>query len=100
LYKGGITISELVKTVLRVSFHRFGTFWEQTVCALLQFLPAVCSVRLIMKEEPFKVTERAKLVDLLLSKSSSGTRNAATNRSNFRAQRPILIMAENSRHTC
>jgi hypothetical protein len=46
------------------------------MCALLRqqgiakLLPAVCSVRLIMKEEPFKVTEGGKLVDLLLSKSS------------------------------
>jgi len=46
------------------------------MCALLlqqgiaKLLPAICSVRLIMKEEPFKVTEGGKLVGLLLSKSS------------------------------
>ena len=46
------------------------------MCALLRqqgiakLLPAVCSVRLIMKEEPFKVEEGGKLVGLLLSKSS------------------------------
>ncbi len=76
LNKGEIAISGLVKTVLRVSIHRFGIFWERTMCALLRqqgiakLLPAICSVRLIMKEEPFKVTEGGKLVGLLLSKSS------------------------------
>jgi hypothetical protein len=76
LNRGEIAISGLVKTVLRVSIYRFGIFWKRTMCTLLRqqgiakFLPAVCSVRLIMKEEPFKVTEGGKLVDLLLSKSS------------------------------
>ena len=76
LNKGEIAISGLVKTVLRVSIHRFGIFWERTMCTLLRqqgiakLLLAVCSVRLIMKEEPFKVTEGGKLVGLLLSKSS------------------------------
>ena len=75
LNKGEITISGLIKTVLRVSIHRFGIFWERTMALLRQqgiarSLPAVCSVRLIMKEEPFKVMEGGKLVDLLLSKSS------------------------------
>jgi hypothetical protein len=76
LNKGEIVISGLVKTVLRVSIHRFEIFWERTMCALLRqqgiakLLLVVCSVRLIMKEEPFKVTEGGKLVGLLLSKSS------------------------------
>jgi len=36
---------------------------------IAKFLPTVCSVRLIMKEEPFKA-EGGKLLDLLLPKSS------------------------------
>ena len=71
LNKGEIAISGLVKTALPVSIHRFWIFWEQTMCALLRqqgiakFLPAVYSVRLIMKElimkDPFKVTEGSLL---------------------------------------
>jgi hypothetical protein len=34
-----------------------------------KFLPTICSVSLIIKEEPFKA-EGGRLVDLLLSKSS------------------------------
>jgi hypothetical protein len=39
LNKGEIVISGLVKTVLRVSIHRFEVFWERTMCALCTAAP-------------------------------------------------------------
>ena len=36
LNKGEIAMSGLVKTVLMVSIHRFGIFWERTMALLRQ----------------------------------------------------------------